>query len=108
MKIIFSLFFSATFILAQSNSSTAKSSDKNALLFSFSFQHGNKSFSKFLVQEIDISENVQTIFANSSSDSTGHKNHKIFLAGLAGSFGFGIMGAIIGCNVKKNVREVGM
>jgi len=101
MKIIFLLFFSATFIFAQSNSSTAKSSDKNALLLSLSFQHGNKSFSKFLVQETAISENVQTIFADSSSDSTVQKNHKIFLAGLAGSFGFGVMGAFIGYNAKK-------
>ena len=39
-------------------------------------------------------------FTNSSSDSTVRKNHKIFLAGLAGSFGFGLMGAFIGYNAK--------
>lgn len=101
MKIIFLLFFSTTFILAQPDSAIVKSSDKSALLLNIFFQYGNKSFSKSLIKETDISENVQTIFADSSYNSTVHKNHEMFLAGLAGSFGFGIMGAFIGYNTKK-------
>ena len=100
MKMIMVLFFSATSLFAQSSSLFIKASDKNTLLLSIPFQLGDKSFSRFLVQEQDISKNVQIIFADSTSDPTVQQTDKIFLRALIGSVSLGAMGALIGLNIN--------